>query len=132
MLPNGNGAAAVNMRNELNPIRFLSILRITVVDDASSPLPLGLLAAIVGALGPCSTQASRRAETSTVQLTAATLRLHLAPTAPTDALLAIKTAPFFKAKLPPARGPPGPNGLRPCALRAPRLRRVSQVVPRSG
>ena len=101
VMPNGNGAAAVNLRRDLTPIRFLSLLRITVVEDASSPLPLGLLAAIVGALGPCLTQASRRAETATVQLTAATLRLHLAPTAPTDALLARKTPPFVKAKLLP-------------------------------
>ena len=46
-------------------------------------------------------QAARRVETSTVQLTAATLRLHLAATAPTDGLLAIKVVPFFKSKLLP-------------------------------
>ena len=37
-------------------------------------------------------------ETSTVQLTASTLRVHLAATAPTDGLLAVKVAPFFKSK----------------------------------
>ena len=97
VLPGGNGAAQVAARNQLNPVRFLSILYVTTTEEPTSPLPLGLLAAIVGALGPCATQASRREETATVQLTAATVRLHLAPTAPTDALLAIKTAPFFKA-----------------------------------
>ena len=36
-----------------------------------------------------------------MQLTASTLRLHLAATAPIDGLLAVKVAPFFKAKLLP-------------------------------
>ena len=56
---------------------------------------------MVGSLGPCLTQAARRAETATVQLTSATLRLHLAATAPTDGLLAVKIIPFLKAKLLP-------------------------------
>ena len=38
------------------------------------------------------------AKLATVQLTAATLRLHLAPVAPSDALLAMKTPAFYKAK----------------------------------
>ena len=36
-----------------------------------------------------------------MQLTASTLRVHLAATAPTDGLLAVKVAPFFKSKLLP-------------------------------
>ena len=100
-LPGGAGAAAVAARAQLTPIRFLSLLAVPTVEEPTAPLPLGLLCAIVGALGPCLTQAARRVETSTVQLTAATLRLHLAHTAPTDGLLAIKVVPFFKSKLLP-------------------------------
>ena len=97
-LPGGGGAAAVSTRQLLAPIRFLSLLAAPSVEEPAAPLPLGLLCAIVGALGPSLTQASRRAETSTVQLTASTLRIHLASTAPTDGLLAVKVAPFFKSK----------------------------------
>ena len=97
-LPGGGGAAAAAARQLLAPIRFLSLLVVPTVEDPAAPLPLGLLGAIVGSLGPSLTQASRRAETSTVQLTAATLRIHLASTAPTDGLLAVKVAPFFRAK----------------------------------
>ena len=100
-LPGGGGAAAAAARALLNPIRFLSLIAAPSVEDPAAPLPLGLLGAIIGALGPCLTQAARRVETSTVQLTASTLRLHLAATAPTDGLLAVKVAPFFKAKLLP-------------------------------
>ena len=100
-LPGGAGAAAVAARAQLTPIRFLSLLAVPTVEEPTALLPLGLLCAIVGALGPCLTQAARRVETSTVQLTAATLRLHLAHTAPTDGLLAIKVVPFFKSKLLP-------------------------------
>ena len=100
-LPAGAGAAAVAARARLNPIRFLSLLSVPTVEEPTAPFPFGLLCSIVGALGPCLTQAARRVETSTVQLTAATLRLHLAATAPTDGLLAIKVVPFFKSKLLP-------------------------------
>ena len=93
--------AAVAARARLTPIRFLSLLSVVAVEEAAAPLPLGLLGAVVGALGPCLTQAARRIETATVQLTAATLRLHLAATAPTDGLLAVKVVPFFKSKLLP-------------------------------
>ena len=92
------GAVAAAARQLLAPIRFLSLLAVPSVEEPAAPLPLGLLCAIVGSLGPCLTQASRRAETSTVQLTASTLRIHLASTAPTDGLLAVKVAPFFKSK----------------------------------
>jgi hypothetical protein len=97
-LPGGGGAAAAAARQLLAPIRFLSLLAVPTVEEPAAPLPLGLLCAIVGSLGPSLTQASRRVETSTVQLTAATLRIHLASTASTDGLLAVKVAPFFKAK----------------------------------
>ena len=100
-LPGGAGGAAVAARALLAPLRFLSLLVVPAVEEPATPLPLGLLCTIVGALGPCLTQAARRVETSTVQLTAATLRLHLAPTASTDALLAVKVASFFRAKLLP-------------------------------
>ena len=100
-LPAGNGAAAVAARALLNPIRFLSLLAVPTVEEPAAPLPLGVLCALVGALGPCLTQAARRVETSTVQLTASTLRLHLAATASTDGLLAVKVVPFFKSKLLP-------------------------------
>ena len=100
-LPGGASAAAIAARALLTPIRFLSLISAPSVEDPASPLPLGLLSAIVGALGPCLTQAVRRVETSTVQLTASTLRVHLAATAPTDGLLAVKVAPFFKSKLLP-------------------------------
>lgn len=100
-MPNGVGAAAVAARRLLAPIRFLSLLAVPAVEEPAAPLPLGLLSTIVGALGPCLTQTSRRAEIATVQLTAATLRLHLAATATTDALLAVKVGPFFKSKLLP-------------------------------
>ena len=36
-----------------------------------------------------------------MQLTASTIRLHLAATAPSDGLFAVKVAPFFKSKLLP-------------------------------
>ena len=100
-LPGGASAAAIAARALLTPIRFLSLISAPSVEDPSAPLPLGLLSTIVGALGPCLTQAVRRIETSTVQLTASTLRVHLAATAPTDGLLAVKVAPFFKSKLLP-------------------------------
>ena len=100
-LPGGASAAAIAARALLTPIRFLSLISAPSVEDPAAPLPLGLLSAIVGALGPCLTQAVRRIETSTVQLTASTLRVHLAATAPTDGLLAVKVAPFFKSKLLP-------------------------------
>ena len=97
-IPGGAGAGAAAARALLAPLRFLSLLAVTAVEEPAAPLPLGLLSIIVGALGPCLTQAARRVETSTVQLTAATLRLHLAATASTDALMAVKVASFFKAK----------------------------------
>ena len=97
-LPAGGGAAAVAARALLTPIRFLSLLAVPSVEEPAAPLPLGLLCTIIGSLGPCLTQASRRTETSTVQLTTSTLRIHLAATAPTDGLLAVKVAPFFKSK----------------------------------
>ena len=97
-LPAGGAAAAVAARALLTPIRFLTLLAVPSVEEPAAPLPLGLLCTIIGSLGPCLTQASRRAETSTVQLTTSTLRIHLAATAPTDGLLAVKVAPFFKSK----------------------------------
>ena len=97
-LPAGGAAAAVAARALLTPIRFLTLLAVPSVEEPAAPLPLGLLCTIIGSLGPCLTQASRRTETSTVQLTTSTLRIHLAATAPTDGLLAVKVAPFFKSK----------------------------------
>ena len=84
-IPAGNAAPAAAARRELTPIRFLSLLDVAHLEEPSAQLPLGLLCGIVGSLGPCLTQAARRRELSTVQLTAATLRLHLAPVAPSDA-----------------------------------------------
>ena len=97
-LPAGGAAAAVAARALLTPIRFLTLLAVPSVEEPAAPLPLGLLCTIIGSLGPCLTQASRRTETSTVQLTTSTLRIHLAATAPTDGLLAVKVAPFFRSK----------------------------------
>ena len=100
-IPAGNAAPAAAARRELTPIRFLSLLDVAHLEEPSAQLPLGLLCGIVGSLGPCLTQAARRRELSTVQLTAATLRLHLAPVAPSDALMANKVASFYKTRLLP-------------------------------
>ena len=100
-IPAGNAAPAAAARRELTPIRFLSLLDVAHLEEPSAQLPLGLLCGIVGSLGPCLTQAARRRELSTVQLTAATLRLHLAPVAPSDALMANKVAGFYKTRLLP-------------------------------
>ena len=85
------------MRRELTPIRFLSLLDVAHLEESSAQFPLGLLCDIVGTLGPCLTQAARRQERSTVQLTAATLRRHIANFA------GHKLAGFYKTRLlPPA------------------------------
>ena len=95
MLPGGNGAPAATARRDLTPLRFLSLIHVAAIEEPTAALPLGPLCNIVGTLGPCLTQNARRQELATVQLTAATLRLHLAPVAPSDALLAMKTPAFL-------------------------------------
>ena len=48
-LPAGGAAAAVAARARLNPIRFISLLNVPAVEEASAPLPLGLLGSIAAA-----------------------------------------------------------------------------------
>ena len=96
-IPAGNAAPAAAARRELTPIRFLSLLDVAHLEEPFAQLPLGLLSDIIGTLGPCLTQEARCRESSTVQLTAATLRSHIANFA------GHKLAGFYKTKLlPPA------------------------------
>ena len=100
-VPAGTGAAAVAARRQLEPIRFLSLVNALDVEEPAAPLPLSLFNTIVASVGPCLTQAARRVEASSVQLTASTLRVYLASTACTDVQLAAKVASFVKQKMLP-------------------------------
>ena len=101
VVPAGTGGAAVAARRQLEPLRFLSLVDALGVEEPAARLPLGLFCTIVASIGPCLTQAARRVETSSVQLTASTLRIHLAGTARTDGQLAMKVASFVKLKMLP-------------------------------
>jgi hypothetical protein len=100
VVPAGAGGAAVTARRQLQPLRFLSLLDALAVEEPATRLPLGLFCTIVASIGPCLTQAARREETSSVQLTASTLRTHLGP-ALADGPLAMKVASFVKLKMLP-------------------------------
>ena len=101
VVPAGAGGAAATVRRQLQPIRFLSLLDALAVEEPATRLPLGLFCTIVASIGPCLTQAARRVETSSVQLTASTLRFHLAGSARTDGPLAMNVASFVKLKMLP-------------------------------
>ena len=122
-VPAGTDAAAAAARRQLEPIRFLSLVNALDVEEPTAPLPLSLFSTIVAFVGPCLTQAARRAEASSVQLTASTLRVHLASTACTDVQLAAKVAPFVKQRMLPHHPPnPQPRRVRGGAPRRPRRR----------
>ena len=99
VIPGGNTVAAVATRAALTPLRFLSLVTVDSMEDAAGSLPLEGLCILIGALGPCQTQASRRVETSSVQLTAATIRMNI-PNGQTlsDGQLAVKVIAFVKGK----------------------------------
>ena len=99
VIPAGNGVAAVATRADLTPLRFLSLVTVDSMEDAAGSLPLEGLCILIGALGPCQTQASRRVETSSVQLTAATILMNIPNgQALSDGQLAVKVIAFVKGK----------------------------------
>lgn len=100
VVPAGAGGAAATARRQLQPLRFLSLLDALAVEEPAAWLPLGLFCTIVASIGPCLTQAARRVETSSVQLTASTLRTHLGSDL-ADGPLAMKVASFVKLKMLP-------------------------------
>lgn len=102
-IPGGAGAVNAALRTALTPIRFLSLITVNAMEVPAAPLPLEGLALLAGALGPCQTQAARRVETSSVQLTASTIRVTLsafgaAALGLSDGQLALRVITFAKNK----------------------------------
>ena len=74
VIPGGNGAAVVYRRALMEPIRFIHLTRIDMLQDGNSSLPLSRFAMLAGCLGGCYTEASREEETGLVQASALLLR----------------------------------------------------------
>ena len=99
-IPAGGGAAAAANRAALTQIRFLSLITIDKIENRSSPCPLEILTVLVGAIGSCLTQVSRRDETSSVQLVAESLRNLLGAAASDGALATRAPAQILSRRLP--------------------------------
>ena len=87
-----------------------------MMEDATNLLPLEGLCVLIGSLEPCQTQLARRADTASVQLTAATLRANIPNgSALPDGQLAVKVIAFIKGKrLPMKLRPAGVGEVELC------------------
>ena len=72
-IPGGNGAAAVEVRRMLEPVRFIHLASVALLSDWSHS-PWKAMITLVACVGPCLTHASRLDETSHMQEFAALFR----------------------------------------------------------
>ena len=87
LIPAGAGAAAVNHRRWLEPVRFLHLATVTLLEDPHARCPWEAVTSLVACVGPCLTTASRVVETSHMQEFAALFRARR-PELTTDGALA--------------------------------------------
>lgn len=74
----------------LAPLAYLENATVALLQDETDPVkPWGLMCDLIGALGPCLTQAARARVTSSVQLVAQRLRSHLGGASVSDGAAAL-------------------------------------------
>lgn len=74
-IPAGDSPAEASAREVLSPLRFLSLASVTRLENPMQALPrFGLLAHLIGAMGPCLTNAVRQDETTPIHFMTHCLR----------------------------------------------------------
>ena len=86
-IPGGDGAAAANQRRLLQPVRFLHLATVALLQDSQARSPWKAVATLAACVGPCLTTPSRLDETSHVQEFAALFKARR-PESTTDGALA--------------------------------------------
>ena len=66
-IPGGAGAAAVNARRLLEPIRYIHLATVTLLEDPHARSPWRAIITLAACVGPCLTHPSRLDETSHMQ-----------------------------------------------------------------
>jgi hypothetical protein len=74
IIPAGNGGGAVRARRMLEPVRFIHLASVALLEDINSRSPWKAVVTLVACVGPCLTHASRIDETSHMQEFAALFR----------------------------------------------------------
>ena len=87
IIPQGQGAQAQQVRALLQPIRFIGMATVALLEQPRETMPWSAVAALQGILGACFTVASRTDELSQVQTFAAYFR-HFHSECTSDATLA--------------------------------------------